>query len=1089
MTKKSSMLRGFSLVELLITLVIVSLITSAFVPVISKKLMSMTATINGIIGKTDGDNNSSSNMPPELNSQEVCDKLGENLMYLTAEQNGGKAACVTKANVGDSYNNGPEISSSAGVTVVKSETSCAGQSCCWTGNGVGTTAGSCTTGGNGDSTYSGCTRTVCTWAGAKAACENWEPVSGTKGKWRLPTKDELTAWSNKIAKIQNYQGKDGLELCDEGAYTGSFQCAGYSGACVGSNLNYCDPKNVWSLDENGPSYAYYYKLDNGSFGSADAAKTYAFSARCLIDEDAYKAAFPSSSNNNTPSGGGDTEEGTPIINKITSQADCDKLGDGLLFLTAEQNGGKRACVTKANVGDEYKNGPDLNALKTSAGITVVNAGSTCGSKSDYTSKCCWLGNNVGLTSETCTDTGNSSGTYSGCKRAVCTYEASKAACKAFEPTNSGTKGKWRLPNQTELSSWGSYLYIISLNKGESGLQLCDRDLNYGSAKCDSHTTNCKGAYGNYCIPNYLWATNGYDSRQAYLYYLTNGVLYSGYNYKTYALSARCILDEDAVVNGLSEDDNSSSGDSSGLPKKITSQEDCDKIGPNLKFLTAEQNYGRRACVTKANVGDSYMDGPDLSKISAGITVNNAGMTAGTPLDATRKYCWTGNNQGKTATNCTSNENGDSTYSGCKRTVCTYEGAKAACENWEPEGSKTKGKWRLPYKEEMDVWLNSTNLQALQINKGSNGLQLCVSTSGYGSVQCNQGSGCHGQTTGCFPFHLWAMDPSLADTSQAYRFYIDTKTKTGSAMYKHNAFSARCVLDEDAYSNPSFPTTLLDQSDCNKIGPNLKYLTPDQNGGTSACVTKANVGDKYMNGPDLDKIKSEAGITVITPGTVCPYNNSRTYYQASCCWLGNNKNITSGECSLTGNGDSVYSGCKRTVCTWVAANSACRYFEPTSSGTKGYWRLPKNNELSAWSRYIDSISKNQGQYGLELCDPSSGYNSVECSQSTKCKGNAPTHFNSTEQSEYGSCAPAVLWTSDQQVIYRGGYTYGDRPSSISNGSNYGSLQQYFRQNVFTQELYQGVLNDGFSDYINGFSARCVIDSAAVKQISTKLQGNN
>ena len=1052
MTKKSSMLRGFSLVELLITLVIVSLITSAFVPVISKKLMSMTATINGIIGKTDGDNNSSSDsklpadMPPELNSQEVCDKLGENLMYLTAAQNGGKAACVTKANVGDTYVKGPEISSSAGVTVVNAGETCTDEKCCWLGNGVNNTVSVCANDKN-ESTYSGCKRTACTLLAAKSACEKWEPKTGTKGYWRLPTSTELYAWASHITEIQTNKGKNGLELCDSNSGYGSNQCSATVAYCKGSlNTNeQCNTYSLWAYADNLQN-GYYQYLLNGSLNSSFISERSSLSARCLIDEDAYKEALPS--NNNTPSGGGDTEEGTPIINKITSQADCDKLGSGLLFLTAEQNGGKRACVTKANVGDEYKNGPDLNALKTSAGITVVNAGSTCGSKSDYTSKCCWLGNNVGLTSETCTDTGNSSGTYSGCKRAVCTYEASKAACKAFEPTNSGTKGKWRLPNQTELSSWGSYLYIISLNKGESGLQLCDRDLNYGSAKCDSHTTNCKGAYGNYCIPNYLWATNGYDSRQAYLYYLTNGVLYSGYNYKTYALSARCILDEDAVVNGLSEDDNSSSGDSSGLPKKITSQEDCDKIGPNLKFLTAEQNYGRRACVTKANVGDSYMDGPDLSKISAGITVNNAGMTAGTPLDATRKYCWTGNNQGKTATNCTSNENGDSTYSGCKRTVCTYEGAKAACENWEPEGSKTKGKWRLPYKEEMDVWLNSTNMQALQINKGSNGLQLCVSTSGYGSVQCNQGSGCHGQTTGCFPFHLWAMDPSLADTSQAYRFYIDTKTKTGSAMYKHNAFSARCVLDEDAYSNPSFPTTLLDQSDCNKIGPNLKYLTPDQNGGTSACVTKANVGDKYMNGPDLDKIKSEAGITVVNAGENC---NSAYNYSSKCCWLGNNIYTTSSSCSLTGNGDSVYSGCKRTVCTWAASKAACEHFEPTSSGTKGYWRLPKRDELGNWDSYLDSISKNQGQYGLELCDFNSGYGSVQCSNYT---GACPGSYD-------GYCYPYFVWSS------------GECSSS----------------DAYNRALNSGSFNSSNYSKTSAFSARCVIDSAAVKQISTKLQGNN
>ncbi len=788
-------LNAFSVIELLISLIVISLTLAAFAPAISRKLTTSSVVLNGIIsGGNNNNNNTGGNvsMPSELNSQEVCDKLAPNLLFLSASQNGGKAACVTKANVGDTYANGPEITASAGIKIVKANEVCTSSDvdslkCCWLGNNVDSTVNACNS--SVDSSYSGCTRTVCNLNAAKAACENWEPMSGTKGKWRLPTQSEFSAWSTNLSTIQTNKGKNGLDLCDDSSDYGSTQCK-YSSSVTPSmcsmylnRVSRCYPYYIWSSDSS-PHSAY--SLSLGTFYSIDESTKSAYSARCLIDEDAYKEVFGGNTNNNS---GTDNSTST-LPTDITSQSDCDKIGKNLLFLTATQNGGTAACVTKANVGDSYNNGPDLDKIKSSAGITVVNAGTSCGSSSDYSSKCCWLGNNIGGTSGSCSSDENSNSTYSGCYRTVCTWAAAKAACENWESV-SGTKGKWRLPTQSELSAWGGNISVIQTNQGKSGLELCDYNSGYGSVQCYYYNGACPGSYNGGCYPYIVWSSDESSSSNAYYHALSSGSFYSNSNYKTYAYSARCVLDANTYKNGTS-----SGGSSSSLPTSLTSQADCDKLGSNLLFLNASQNGGKRACVTKANVGDSYANGPDLDKIksSAGITVVKARETCGSKDNYSSKCCWLGNNIGKTASSCGATGNGDSTYSGCKRTVCNWAAAKAACENWEPV-SGTKGKWRLPTDNELDAWVS--NISTIQKNQGKNGLELCDDFSGYGSVPCyERDSACPGSYNGeCSPNRVWSSGED--DSSNAYNHYLNTGNFNSNTYYKTSAFSARCVLDEDS----------------------------------------------------------------------------------------------------------------------------------------------------------------------------------------------------------------------------------------------------------------------------------------------------
>ena len=483
--------------------------------------------------------------------------------------------------------------------------------------------------------------------------------------------------------------------------------------------------------------------------------------------------------------GYDLESGRCTL-KGFSQDFCDTLGDNLLYLTASQNDGTAACVTRANVGDSYVGGPDLNKIKTEAGITVVNSGSTCGSETNYSGKCCWLGNNVGTTASDCGASGNGDSTYSGCKRTVCTWAAAKAACENWAPNGSGTKGKWRLPTRNELSVWANNISTIQKKQGKNGLELCDYYSGYGSVRCNYNSYACSGAESNYCHPTYVWSSDEYGTSPAYGHYLSQGSFdgWSSYS-KSSAFSARCVLTEDTYMGKK--------------PTSLRSQADCDYFGKDLKFINSSQ--GGPACVTKANVGDTSYGGPPVKNVG-GITVVGSSTACGSYGDDSIKCCWTGSN-GNT---CSSAKDG-SRYSGCSRTVCTWEAANAACKNFAPTYN-TKGKWRLPTTGEVSSWARVFDT----INSGDDGLRLCAegtyyydskfaicslgTTSSYCTIKNDSYSG------QCQPDTLWADDRS---EYEAYYFWLinDQINDSYNSDSKTKPRSARCVLDDETVRSLRF----------------------------------------------------------------------------------------------------------------------------------------------------------------------------------------------------------------------------------------------------------------------------------------------
>ena len=205
-------------------------------------------------------------------SQSDCDPF--NALFIPAAYNGsgGKNTCVTKYNVGDTY--GPNIAGS--VTTVDVTSTCTSSTCCWRGK----TAGCSTFGNTTNTTYSGCNRTVCTWAAANLSCQRWAPAGTYAGEWRLPTPDEMEGWKNNLSKINTNLGPNGLQLCDAYLFVrGEEKCSGDYSGCYGASENACYANYVWlSLD------GWAFGLGNSALhGPATSEDGYAHSARCVYD--------------------------------------------------------------------------------------------------------------------------------------------------------------------------------------------------------------------------------------------------------------------------------------------------------------------------------------------------------------------------------------------------------------------------------------------------------------------------------------------------------------------------------------------------------------------------------------------------------------------------------------------------------------------------------------------------------------------------------------------------------------------------------------------------------------------------------------
>lgn len=316
--KKFQALKGFSLIELLIALIIVSLLFSAFSPVIIKKMQASSVITqklennntlqvenckeNCLLCSKDNDcyickngynlvdNECIEEEAPtkttvikEPQSQDECPK--DTLFIPSVYSGTTKNLCATKYNTGDEPDEVMTKSDYEALSIeivnVDNQESCTTGICCF----KGTTVTPCTSTGNGDSTYSGCTRTLCTYQAASIICKNWAPKGAPKGSFRLATQQEWQYWSNNFQYLTTNLGSNGLQICEGGngvtASAGFMLC--YYGAtnCIGSNG--CYGYVYWtSRYENGTAYACHTAGGKCSafYGYKDKQ---AFSTRCVTE--------------------------------------------------------------------------------------------------------------------------------------------------------------------------------------------------------------------------------------------------------------------------------------------------------------------------------------------------------------------------------------------------------------------------------------------------------------------------------------------------------------------------------------------------------------------------------------------------------------------------------------------------------------------------------------------------------------------------------------------------------------------------------------------------------------------------------------
>ncbi len=826
--------KAFSLVEILVALIIVSLIMAALAPVITKKLSSAGITIGGGGGgsgepeielecsdidpncvacaddkcvkcatnyKVTNDGKCESDGPTYTmrapSRQEDCDPYKAHYFQGT---------CITKQNAGDT--NGAPIEGVTGVEIKSVGTKCTTNSCCWEGR----TSEEFTT-FTINSTYSGGDRTLCSWDAAKAICENYD-INDTKGKWHLPTADQLAVWvaknnnndySSSLSLLTKYLGRDGLDLCTDGEdYNGERYgaaiCKYKYKSCMTSSYTgaHCYAYQVWG-DKSTSANAHYISLSTGTMSANTVAKADGGrGVRCVLDE-----VYAEDLTNYSPPSKDMSNYVTP-----TTQEECDQYNAHYF-----ESNGVGSCITKANIGDTLYGGPPVSSSGTSdvgsitdIGIQVISPGQTC-----TTNTCCWTGGNT--SGECTTFTPYQSRSYSGCQRTMCDWWASEIACANYNVNDS--KGLWTLPTDDDIQRWvtannindiSASTALLSKYLTDRGVGLCTNAEDYenerhGAPICKYMYEGCMTASAStaHCNPYQVWATTPGVAATAITANIVSlsGATMTASTANKYdgGRSSRCVLRLVKKKTLPTERQKVMPG------RQPSSQADCNKY----KAIYLSNN---KTCITKGNAGDIDKGGAPLStngtgtinaRTDLGIYIIKPGTTC-----TTNYCCWSA---AATSGECTTYSKVGS-YDGCTRTVCDWYAAKAACDNYDIEG--TYGLWELPTHADFQVWksvIDSETSSSAKLSRflGKDGLDLCTNSEDY-AAESHGASGCKYLYQGCktasaseghcYPYQIWGVATDTAiEAKQAYQIGMNSGTMSiNTATNKYDGGrSVRCVL--------------------------------------------------------------------------------------------------------------------------------------------------------------------------------------------------------------------------------------------------------------------------------------------------------
>lgn len=521
-----TLLHAFSLVELMISLITISLISAAFAPVITKKLKSSTVTVGAGEVKME------------------CSAFGPNcslcyedkciVCYKSCADN--EAVDIANCNcVACSDKHGASClkcdikncskCTDANYIVNGACTSCeAGYYC------DGTTKESCPQG------YycSGGIKTPCpagtyndmTGKSTSSDCKNC--ASNTYSTGSAATCANNTA-SNCSAKSTTsntctscnagYGYSSGTcNACSNGTYS-----AGGTATCASNTATGCSAKSTTSNKCTSCNAGYGYSSGTCTACASGKYSTGGTMACTSVTSVSNCSTYSTTSNAcSTCKTNYKLQDNTCIAKEFCSPA------NGLIKITANLGSGvKTYCITQYNIGDH-----DNYRLPNPSTVNYLNSIVVAGSGNGYCGACCWRGS----TSRTYCDSTN--GSYSGCDRTVCNWSAANALCNKI--TIVGKTG-WRLPTQNELSNLNPATYSKrgTSYAGDNGLMFCDPNAAVGYARCASQPI-CQPAPWDNCNPSSVWTLTPSGSEYMITLYLSNGSWRSGGTYPTIPRSVRCI---------------------------------------------------------------------------------------------------------------------------------------------------------------------------------------------------------------------------------------------------------------------------------------------------------------------------------------------------------------------------------------------------------------------------------------------------------------------------------------------------------------------------------------------------------------------
>ena len=833
--------RGFSLVELMISLIAISLITAAFAPIVTKKLSSMGVTVGsfGSGGNNSGGEaqictpgfyykgeNSCGRCSDVLNNCEECssatrctvcakgyqiDPATNHCISTACAETGGKPSekccaefkakfipkeklgtshdlCMMQYNAGDDGNaflvNGEKKIYNPDYVKYNISMDRPGTDYVSKYSPAQCWAGNenvITSGKTIYNNYNANTRTVCDFEAAVRICAIWAPNGSTMGAWRLLTENEATNLATAINSETTENIKKNLTRYKPADADDDFGLQLCDGNTSSYGMNQCPRSQRCIGGDYSYCQPYYVWIDTKrALGQTNDKGKFGIVGTTTSRGGSVRCVTENVYTADVSNDVYNQGESDPVDEyEPQSQEDCNPYN--ALYINKKYIGGeKNICMFKYNAGDDSESNANLDYIK--IGVSMDKAGKDNASK--YSPAQCWKGTTSG---------GSGPYKYLPKERTVCDFEAAKRICAAWEYGDT-KPGDWRLLNSTEATELAKMLNIDSYYSNyfsrylnNDGLQLCDgSSQNYGMNSCP-RTQNCIGGDYSYCQPYHVWIDTGST--------IANTNEYGKFEIASLASSrggsVRC-------VSNLIRGGHNTVQKNTYETNEPSKQEDCDKysalfIDKHIIKAITGVSLSRSLCVTKYNMADKNIVNTDVKTIIGNNTVADYAGIGVTMVDVNTKCatastlcCWRGD---------TSSGTSPYAYSANSRTVCNYGAAKRLCEKWNPNKDISAGNWRLLTEQEASALAKMINIDSYYSNYYSkytneNGLQLCDgNTSNYGMNYCPDAQKCVGTDySRCHPKGVLIENAKiLTNTNENGKFEI-------SSLTAGRAASVRCVSD-------------------------------------------------------------------------------------------------------------------------------------------------------------------------------------------------------------------------------------------------------------------------------------------------------